>query len=68
MHGVDDVEAKYLAIAEFNTIAADDHGNAYYGDIGTTPAVSQAEINACLPPGEPTRVFRATCGPGLATR
>ncbi len=53
-----DVEAKWLAIPTFNTIAADDHGNAYYGDVGATPAVSQAEINTCLPPGLPTLVFQ----------
>ena len=32
------VEAHFLAIPTFNTIAADDHGNAYYGDVGATPA------------------------------
>ena len=53
-----DIEAKWLAIPTFNTIAADDRGNAYYGDVGATPAVSQAEINACLPPGLPTLVFQ----------
>ena len=30
------VEAKWLAIPTFNTIAADDHGNAYYGDVGAS--------------------------------
>ena len=53
------VEAKFLAIPTFNTIAADDHGNAYYGDVGATPAVSQAEINRCLPAGAPALVFSA---------
>jgi acyl-homoserine-lactone acylase len=53
-----EVEAKWLAIPVFNTIAADDHGNAYYGDVGATPAVSQSEINSCLPPGIPTLVFQ----------
>lgn len=52
------VEAKWLAIPTFNTIAADDHGNAYYGDVGSTPAVSQAEINTCMPPGIPVLVFQ----------
>jgi acyl-homoserine-lactone acylase len=51
------VQAKWLAIPFFNTIAADDHGDAYYGDIGATPAVSQSELNACLPPGIPTLVY-----------
>jgi acyl-homoserine-lactone acylase len=51
------VEAKWLAIPTFNTIAADDHGNAYYGDVGATPAVTQSTIKACLPPGVPTLVY-----------
>jgi acyl-homoserine-lactone acylase len=51
------VEAKWLAIPTFNTIAADDRGNASYGDVGATPAVSQAKINACLPTGLPTLVY-----------
>jgi len=32
---------------------------AYYGDVGATPAVSQAEINTCTPPGLPQLVFAA---------
>ncbi|HWE09574.1 MAG TPA: penicillin acylase family protein [Solirubrobacteraceae bacterium] len=51
------VEAKWLGIPTFNTIAADDKGNAYYGDVGATPAVSASEIKSCLPPGLPTAVF-----------
>jgi acyl-homoserine-lactone acylase len=51
------VEAKWLAIPTFNTIAADDHGNAYYGDVGATPAVTQSKLNACLPPGVPTLIY-----------
>ena len=51
------IEAHYLAIPTFNTIAADDRGNAYYGDVGATPAVSQAELNRCLPKGISTLVF-----------
>ena len=51
------IEAHYLAIPTFNTIAADDRGNAYYGDVGATPAVSQAELNRCLPKGIATLVF-----------
>ena len=69
-----DIEARWLAIPTFNTIAADDRGNAYYGDVGATPAVSQAELNVCMPPGLPTLVFqqarivtldgqRASCAP-----
>jgi acyl-homoserine-lactone acylase len=51
------VEAKWLAIPTFNTIAADDRGNAYYGDVGATPAVSAAEIRSCMPLGLPSLVF-----------
>jgi acyl-homoserine-lactone acylase len=51
------IEAHYLAIPTFNTIAADDRGNAYYGDVGATPAVSQAELHRCLPAGISTLVF-----------
>ncbi|HET8977879.1 MAG TPA: penicillin acylase family protein [Solirubrobacteraceae bacterium] len=51
------VEARWLAIPTFNTMAADDRGNAYYGDVGTTPAVSAAEIKSCMPPGLPSLVF-----------
>jgi len=57
VHDLYDVEAKWLAIPTFNTIAADDRGNAYYGDVGVTPAVSQSEINACVPAGIPKVVF-----------
>jgi acyl-homoserine-lactone acylase len=59
VRGLYNVEAKWLAIPTFNTIAADDHGNAYYADLGDTPAVSQAEINACTPSGLPMLVFEA---------
>ncbi len=52
-----DVEAKWLAIPTFNTIAADDQGNAYYGDVGATPAVTKGKLKACLPPGIPTLIF-----------
>jgi acyl-homoserine-lactone acylase len=58
VRGLFNVEAKYLAIPTFNTISADDHGNAYYGDVGATPAVSAAEIKACLPAGFPTLVYQ----------
>jgi acyl-homoserine-lactone acylase len=57
VHDLYDVEAKWLAIPTFNTIAADDSGNAYYGDVGVTPAVGQSEINACVPAGIPKLVF-----------
>ena len=57
VHELYEVEAKWLAISTFNTIAADDRGNAYYGDVGVTPAVGQSEINACVPAGIPKLVF-----------
>jgi acyl-homoserine-lactone acylase len=57
VHDLYDIEAKWLAIPTFNTIAADDHGNAYYGDVGATPAVSASEIKACLPAGLATIVY-----------
>jgi len=59
VHGLYNAEAKYLAIPTFNTVAADDHGNAYYGDVGATPAVSLDEINTCTPAGAPLLVYRA---------
>jgi acyl-homoserine-lactone acylase len=75
VQGLFGVEAKYLAIPTFNTIAADDRGNAYYGDVGATPNVNQAKLADCLPAGLPTIVFnqarvvtldgsRAACAPG----
>jgi acyl-homoserine-lactone acylase len=57
VRGLFNVESKWLAIPTFNTISADDHGNAYYGDVGATPAVSADEIKSCLPPGIPTLVY-----------
>src|SRR5579875_1608064 len=57
VHALFDVEAHYLAIPTFNTIAADDRGWAYYGDVGDTPAVTAAKLAACLPAGLPTLVY-----------
>lgn len=53
------VEQKYLAIPTFNTVAADDRGEALYGDVGNTPNVSQAKIDACTPAGLPRLVFNS---------
>ena len=36
-----------LALPWVNTIAADRHGNAYYGDISTVPHVTDAKLIAC---------------------
>jgi acyl-homoserine-lactone acylase len=57
VHALYNVEAKWLAIPTFNTIAADDHGDAYYADIGAAPAVSSAEISRCTPSGIAQLVF-----------
>ena len=51
------VEERYLATPLFNTVAADDHGNALYADVGNTPNVSSKLIAACLPSGLPSVVF-----------
>ena len=59
VRGLYNVEAKYLAIPTFNTVAADDHGNAYYGDVGATPAVSASEIQTCTPSGLAQLVYAA---------
>ncbi len=45
------VESQYLAIPTFNTIASDDTGHAYYGDVGNTPNVPQSLITSCMPTG-----------------
>ncbi len=52
-----DVEKYFLGIPTFNTIAADDHGDALYADVGATPAVTWSLIHRCLPQGTPTTVF-----------
>ena len=51
------VEEHFLAIPTFNTIAADDRGQALYGDVGNTPNVTAAKISACTPPGFPQLVY-----------
>ncbi len=53
------VESQYLAIPTFNSIAADDTGSAYYGDVGNTPNVPQSLITSCTPLGLPQLVFSA---------
>ncbi len=54
------VESQYLAIPTFNTIASDDTGHAYYGDVGNTPNVPQSLITACTPPGLPQLVYKTS--------
>ncbi|HUO72620.1 MAG TPA: penicillin acylase family protein [Solirubrobacteraceae bacterium] len=51
------VEEHFLAIPTFNTIAADDRGQALYGDVGNTPNVTTSKISACTPAGLPQLVF-----------
>jgi acyl-homoserine-lactone acylase len=53
------VESTYLAIPTFNTIAADDTGHAFYGDVGNTPNVPASLIASCMPSGLPQLVFKA---------
>jgi acyl-homoserine-lactone acylase len=59
VHALYAAEARWLAIPVFNTMAADDTGTAYYGDVGATPAVSAAEIARCIPNGTPRFVYAA---------
>ena len=54
------VESRYLAIPTFNTIAADDSGHAYYGDVGNTPNVPLSLIASCTPSGLPELVYNAS--------
>ena len=51
------VEEHFLAIPTFNTIAADDRGQALYDDVGNTPNVTPAKIRTCTPPGLPQLVY-----------
>ncbi len=57
VRGLLGVEERFLAIPTFNTIAADDRGQALYGDVGNTPNVTAAKISACTPAGLPQLVF-----------
>ncbi len=57
VRGLLGVEESFLAIPTFNTIAADDRGQALYGDVGNTPNVTAAKISACTPAGLPQLVF-----------
>ena len=53
------VESQYLAIPTFNTVASDDTGHAYYGDVGNTPNVPQSLITSCMPTGLAQIVYNA---------
>ena len=52
------VESQFLAIPTFNTVASDDTGHAYYGDVGNTPNVPQSLIDTCMPAGAAQLVFK----------
>lgn len=55
-----DVESSFLAIPTFNTIASDDTGHAYYGDVGNTPNVPLSLISTCTPKGLAQIVYSAS--------
>ena len=42
---------KYVGLPWVNTIAADSAGNAFYGDIGAMPNVSNAKLGTCIKAG-----------------
>jgi acyl-homoserine-lactone acylase len=52
------IEERGRGVPFFNTIAADSHGRAMYADVGRYSNVPQSLIDACLPAGGPTLVFR----------
>jgi acyl-homoserine-lactone acylase len=51
------VESTYLAIPEFNTLAADDTGHVLYADVGNVPNVPLSLIKSCTPGGVPEEIF-----------
>ena len=57
VEGLLKVESTYLAIPEFNTLAADDTGHVLYADVGNVPDVPLSLIKSCLPAGIPQEVF-----------
>ena len=42
---------RHAGLPWVNTIAADAKGNAYYGDVGSMPNVTNAKLAACIKPG-----------------
>jgi acyl-homoserine lactone acylase PvdQ len=64
VQGLLDVQEKDLADPSFNTMAADDHGNALYADVENVPNVSSQLISECLPSGLATAVYQES---GLIT-
>ena len=57
VEGLLKVESTYLAIPEFNTLAADDTGSVLYADVGNVPDVPSSLIRSCLPAGIPQEIF-----------
>jgi acyl-homoserine-lactone acylase len=57
VEGLLKVESTYLAIPEFNTLAADDTGHVLYADVGNVPDVPLSLIRSCLPAGIPQEIF-----------
>lgn len=51
------IERKGRGVPFFNTIAADDKGNALYADVGRYQNVPKSLIDSCTPPGLPSLVF-----------
>jgi acyl-homoserine-lactone acylase len=57
VEGLLKVESTYLAIPEFNTLAADDTGHVLYADVGNVPNVPLSLIRSCTPTGIPQEIF-----------
>ena len=57
VEGLLKVESTYLAIPEFNTLAADDTGHVLYADVGNVPNVPLSLIKSCTPGGVPEEIF-----------
>lgn len=49
--GLLSAQSQYLAIPYFNTVAGDDTGHVYYGDVENTPNVPTSLIKSCMPSG-----------------
>ena len=54
------IQSEYLAIPYFNTVAADDTGQVYYGDVENTPNVPLSLIQSCIPSGLPQVIYNLT--------
>jgi acyl-homoserine-lactone acylase len=54
------VQSRYLALPFFDTLASDDTGHVYYGDVGNTPNVPLSLIQSCTPSGLAHLVYSLT--------